>query len=96
MAKSQTRERVSASQLEEGDNVVVHLNDRAKNQLGMPRFQATVVDTGFGDTIVFKPDPQIQDECETHSWYTDSGYIHGQHSGLGRYSDIGKVAYVEK
>jgi len=91
-----TMERVSADELEAGDVVLVHVNSRAARHLnGNSFFEAIVDDTSFGD-IKFKPTTQIQENQATHTWYSDIGYIHGQHSGLGRYSDIGKVRYVEK
>lgn len=90
-----TVERVSPSELEEGDTVLVHVNSRAAGHLGKRSFEATVDATSFGD-VKLRPTEQLQDEHETHTWYSDIGYIHGHHDGLGRYSDIGKVTKVEK
>ncbi|AGM11602.1 hypothetical protein M199_gp064 [Halogranum tailed virus 1] len=95
MEQNSTLERVSAEDLEAGDTVIVHVNSRAAGHLGVRSFEATVDSTSFGD-VCFKPTSNLQAEMDTHTWYSDIGYIHGHHDGLGRYSDIGKVAYVEK
>ena len=94
MEQNSTLERVSAEDLEVGDTVLVHVNSRAAGHLGKRSFEATVDATSFGD-VVLRPTEQLQDTHETHTWYSDIGYLHGHHSGLGRHSDIGKVAYVE-
>ena len=81
--------------LEKGDMVKVTVNRRAAKHLGCKEFKAKIENTSFGD-IVFRPIEQLQDGYDTHTWYSDIGYIHGHHDGLGRYSDIGKVAKVER
>lgn len=88
-------ERVSPDELSEGDTVLVHVNSRAADHLGKRSFEAEVDATSFGD-VRLRPTEQLQEESETHTWYTDIGYIHGFHDGLGRHSDIGKVRKVEK
>ena len=93
--KPPTVERVSKNDLEKGDTVIVHVNDRARKHLGVSSFEATVEYVGFSD-VKFRPTEQLQEDFETHTWYSDIGYIHGYHEGLGRYSDIGKVRKVEK
>jgi len=90
-----TVERVSADELSEGDTVLVHVNSRAAGHLGKRSFEAEIDATSFGD-IRLRPTEQLQDSCETHTWYSDIGYLHGYHDSLERQSDIGEVAYVEK
>lgn len=85
----------TADKLNEGDDVTVHVNSRAANHLNGRKFEATVKDVSFSD-VVFEPKNDIEgQEVDTHTWYSDIGYIHGTHEGLGRYSDIGKVRKVE-
>jgi hypothetical protein len=95
MARSQA---VSAEQLEEGDDVVVHVNERASEHLGTQSFEATVTDAVLSDTITFRAteDLEKQGEQDSHTWYTNIGYIHGYNTGLERYSDIGKVRKVTR
>lgn len=87
----------TADKLNAGDEVIVHVNSRATDHIGTSSFRATVKDVSFGD-VVFEPDESLenQEDIPTHTWYSDIGYIHGFHTGLGRYSDIGKVRKVEK
>ena len=97
MAQDAT-ERVSPNQLEEGDIVTVHVNNRASGHLETDSFEAEVVDTITGIDVTFEPvdGPLTPDQTETHTWYGDIGYIHGYHKGLERYSDIGKVRKVTR
>lgn len=90
---------VRASELEEGDTVTVHVNGRAARQLGAGSFRAVVEDVAhwMGEPdVVFRPVEQLQPESETHTWYSNIGYIHGYHDGLERHSDIGKVLRVTR
>lgn len=82
---------VRSSDLEEGDEVVVEVNNRARRHLGTSRFEATVESVMFED-IQFKR----TETGDLHTWYSDIGYIHGYHTGLERHSDIGKVLKVER
>lgn len=97
MAASQSGETVEVSELTDGDEVVVHVNSRAANHIGTRSFRATVL-RSVGDSITFRPEEELsnQEDIDTHTWYTDIGYIHGHHTGLGRYSDIGKVTKVTR
>jgi hypothetical protein len=94
MVEAKDLERVSTDEVNEGDEVVVHVNNRARDHLGRRAFRATVAAKGFGE-MTLVPDEQLQDGVTSHTWYTDIGYIHGIHGGLGRYSDIGKVKFIE-
>lgn len=96
MATQATTERVGASDLSEGDEVTVYVNDRAAGHLGTSSFPAVVEHAVFSDSISFRPTPQLQETHVTHTWYADIGYIHGYHDGLERHSDIGKVRKVER
>jgi len=93
MGRNPNSEAIGAQDLETGDTVVVHLNSRAQGNLGVSKFRAKVERTSFDD-VTFRPINQLQEDQETHTWYSDIGYIHGYHDGLGRYSDIGKVRKV--
>lgn len=87
---------VRADKLSEGDTVIVHVNSRARGHIGTSSFRAVVDDSSL-DTVVFDPVDDLENqEVPTHTWYTGVGYIHGTHTGLDRYSDIGKVNYVER
>ena len=91
MAQKATSKRVSSDELAEGDEVTVYVNDRAYGHLGVSSFKATVENVMFDD-IQFKR----QETGDLHTWYSDLGYIHGFHTGLERYSDIGRVTKVTK
>lgn len=87
---------VPSDELETGDKVTVHVNSRARGHIGTDSFDAVVKDSML-DSITFEPVEELENqEVPTHTWYTDIGYIHGTHTGLGRYSDIGKVRKVTR
>lgn len=95
MANDTIGQTVGVSDLQDGDNVLVRVNSRAENHLETRTFRATVERVMFED-VTFSPIDKLPEENTTLTWYSDIGYIHGFHTGLGRYSDIGKVLEVRK
>lgn len=86
--------KLTVDDLEEGQTVIVTVNDRAAKHLGTHEFRATVSDL-LAPSVRFEPETPLQQQCDGHTWYADIGYIHGHHDGVGGYTDIGRVRYVE-
>jgi hypothetical protein len=86
---------IPSDDLEKGDKVTVHVNSRAAGHIGQRSFDAVVVDAPPMPSVTFEAAEELENqEVPTHTWYSDIGYIHGTHTGLGRPSDIGKVRKV--
>lgn len=86
MTVATSDERLSIDDMTKGDEISVHVNDRAWKHLGGSPVTAEVTYVGFDVKCEM-------DDGTTFTVHHDTGYIMSHHDGLGRVSDIGKVQY---